>query len=168
MTKQNRFGGEVHGRRDRLIQEERHDTYRAHGKLPEPTRCPECGAVFQKGRWTWAEAPPSANEDTCPACRRIQDAYPAGFLTIAGSFFQGHRDEIVNLVRNEEKKENAEHPLKRIMDMKDTDDGVLVTTTDPHLARSIGEALSRAYEGDCDYQYTDDDRMLRVVWKRDY
>lgn len=167
MTRQNRFGGEVQGRRDRIIQEESHDTYRARRKLPEPTRCVQCGAVFQKGRWTWAKAPSEANEDTCPACRRIQDAYPAGFVTIAGSFFQEHREEITNLVRNEEKKENAEHPMKRIMDVKDTEDGVLVTTTDAHLARSIGEALARAYEGSCDYQYNQDDSMLRVVWKRD-
>ena len=72
----------------------------------------------------------------------------------------------MNLVRNEAKKESEEHPLKRIMDVQDTDDGVLVTTTDSHLARSIGERIARAYEGELDYQYTSDD-MLRVLWKRD-
>ena len=96
----------------------------------------------------------------------MRDAYPAGYVTLSGSFLETHRDEIVNLVRNEAKKESGEHPLKRIMDMKDTDEGMLVTTTDSHLARSIGERIARAYEGELDYQYTEDD-MLRVVWKRD-
>ena len=72
----------------------------------------------------------------------------------------------MNLVRKETKKETEEHPLKRIMDVKDTDDGMLVTTTDSHLARSIGESLARAYQGELNYQYTQDD-MLRVLWKRD-
>ncbi len=96
----------------------------------------------------------------------MRDAYPAGYVTLSGSFLGTHRDEIVNLVRNEEKKETEEHPLKRIMDMKETDEGLLVTTTDSHLARSIGEAIARAYGGEVDYQYTEDD-MLRVMWKRD-
>ena len=26
-----------------------HDSYKAKGKLPDPTRCPECGAVYQRG-----------------------------------------------------------------------------------------------------------------------
>jgi NMD protein affecting ribosome stability and mRNA decay len=167
VTKQNQFGGKTNPRRDRLIQEERHDTYRAREKPPEPTRCPDCRAVFRDGRWTWTgEDLTDSHERTCPACQRIRDAYPAGYVTLSGSFLGTHRDEIENLISNEEKKETEEHPLKRIMDVKGTDEGLLVTTTDSHLARSIGEAVARAYAGKLDYHYTEDD-MLRVVWKRD-
>jgi len=167
VTKQNRFGGKTQSRGDRLIQEEVHDTYRSREKLPEPTACPDCGAAFERGRWTWAlETPSHANKKSCPACQRMRDDYPAGYVTLSGSFLETHRDEIVNLMRNEAKKESEEHPLKRIMKVKDVDDGILVTTTDSHLARSIGESLARAYEGELDYQYTDDE-LLRVSWKRD-
>ena len=167
MTKQNRFGGKTRSRQDRLIREEVHDTYRTKEKLPEPTQCPDCGAVFERGRWTWAvEGVADSHKTTCPACRRMRDAYPAGYVTLSGSFLGAHRDEIVNLVKNEAKKEAEEHPLKRIMEIKDTDDGLLVTTTDSHLARSIGDSLARAYQGELDYQYTEDD-MLRVQWNRD-
>jgi NMD protein affecting ribosome stability and mRNA decay len=167
VTKQNRFGGKTQARRDRLIQEEVHDTYREREKLPEPTQCPDCGAVYKSGRWTWAADDESeTHEKTCPACQRISDGYPAGYVTLSGSFLETHEREIVNLVRNEAKKESEEHPLKRIMAVKDTDDGILVTTTDAHLARSIGESLARAYEGELDYQHTDDE-LLRVTWKRD-
>lgn len=167
MTKQNRFGGKTQVRRDRLVQEEIHDTYRARGKPPEPTQCPFCGAVFKDGRWSWAvEGLAESNKKTCPACQRVRDAYPAGYVTLSGSFLDTHRDEIMNLIRNAVKKESEEHPLKRIMDVKDIEGGMVVTTTDSHLARSIGVCIERAYEGELDYQHTEDD-MLRVFWKRD-
>jgi hypothetical protein len=43
-------------RRDRLIREHVHDPYKTRLKLPEPTVCPQCGAVFNEGRWHWAPA----------------------------------------------------------------------------------------------------------------
>lgn len=166
MTKQNRFGGKTQARQDRLIREERHDTYRATEKLPEPTQCPDCGAVFERGRWNWAVAGRTdSHKTTCPACRRIRDGYPAGYVTLTGSFLETHRDEILHLIKNEAQKQSKEHPLKRIMDIQDKDDGMLVTTTDSHLARSIGESLSHAYQGELDYHYTVDE-MLRVKWTR--
>ena len=44
-------------RRDRLLKELDHDPYHAKMKLEGPTVCTECGAVFQKGRWAWGDAP---------------------------------------------------------------------------------------------------------------
>jgi hypothetical protein len=38
-------------RRDRLIHEHVHDPYKTRLQLPEPTVCPQCGAVFHEGRW---------------------------------------------------------------------------------------------------------------------
>ena len=81
-----------------------------------------------------------------------------------GDFLQSHRDEIMNLVHNEEKRERTDHPLKRIMDVEEKGDEVLVTTTDIHLARSIGDALHHAYQGKLDYHYNDEQNLLRVEW----
>ena len=38
--------------------------------------------------------------------------------------------------------------------------------TEAHLVRVMGEALHNAYQGKLDYQYTDEDSMLRVTWTR--
>lgn len=154
------------GRHDRMIQELVHDPYKSKRKLAEPTACPNCGAVFQQGRWTWNERATNAEEAICPACHRIHDRVPAGFLTLAGEFLIQHKDEILNLVRNLEQREKAQHPLKRIMSIEDQGQDVLITFTDPHLARGVGEAVQHAYAGELDFEYTEEDNMLRVNWTR--
>ena len=153
-------------RREQLFQELVHDSYKSGHKLREPTRCPECGAVFHKGRWMWGTAPTGAHEEKCPACHRIHDEFPAGYVILKGKFFREHREQILELVKNHEAKEKAEHPLQRIMAVKDTGEGTLVTTTDTHLARDIAEALHDAYKGDLDYHYNKDENLLRASWTR--
>ncbi len=153
-------------RKDRRVQGPTDDTYRSRGKLPEPTVCPTCGAVYHDGRWTWAERPAGAHEETCPACHRTHDRYPAGFVTVSGPFFETHREEIVSLARNEESAAKAEHPLRRIMAIEEHPDRLVITTTDTHLPRGIGEALSRAYHGTLDLKYAEDQRLVRVAWAR--
>jgi hypothetical protein len=38
----------------------------------------------------------------CPACRRTDDHYPAGILTISGAFAAAHDEEIRSLARHVE------------------------------------------------------------------
>ena len=52
------------------------------------------------------------------------------------------------------------------MAIRDGDDEILVTTTNQELARSIGQAVQRAYEGELDFSYTEETWFLRVVWTR--
>ncbi len=153
-------------RRDRLIKEQVRDTHKAKGKPREPALCPECGVVFHKGRWQWLEAPAGAHASLCPACQRGHDRNPGGYLTLSGEFFREHREEILHVARNIEVHEKAEHPLRRIMDIEDQADGVLITTTAMELARAIGDAVHHAYKGELDYRYTDEANILRVAWKR--
>lgn len=152
--------------KDHRVQGPTDDAYRSRGKLPDPTVCPTCGAVYHEGRWTWAERPAEAHQDTCPACHRTHDRYPAGFVTVSGPFLGTHHDEILNVARNEEKTAKAEHPLRRIMAIEEHPDRLVITTTDTHLPRRIGEALSHAYHGTLDLKYADEDQLIRVNWTR--
>ena len=150
------------GRHDRLLRELDHDPYHSKLKLKEPTVCPECGAVFTRGRWSWQDAPDGAHEHLCSACQRIHDKVPAAFLSLKGEFFIAHRDEIMHLIHNYEEREKKDHPLKRIMGSEEHKGELLMSFTDAHLARGIGEAIHHAYQGEIDYQYTKEDIMLRV------
>jgi len=153
-------------RHDQLRPERVHDTYQLRGKLHEPTVCAECGAVFHQGRWQWLARPAGAHEATCPACQRIRDRFPAGFVVIGGPYFTTNRDELMKLLRNHADKEKAEHPLARIIASEDTADGVLVTTTDIHLARDLGTALHHAHQGELEFHYNEGENLLRVHWQR--
>jgi hypothetical protein len=148
-----------------LEKESVHDTYKLRGKLPEPTVCPQCGAVFHKGRWTWAARPAGAHEEACPACHRIRDHCPAGMIHLTGPGFDARKEEILRLVRNQEAEAKREHPLSRILSIDEDQGGTVVTTTDTHLPRRIGAALRRAHHGDLDLNYGQDPRLIRMTWK---
>jgi hypothetical protein len=138
-------------------------------KLPEMASCPGCRASYREGRWTWEAAPVGCYEHVCPACERIAKDYPAGVLEVAGAFARAHREELIHLVRNVEKRESAEHPLKRIMLVEDDERGFSVSVTDEKLARSCGRALEQAYEGDLlePPSTSDVENLVRVRWTRD-
>lgn len=153
---------------DRMLKEETQDTYMARSKPVEPTVCTGCGVVFSGGRWQWQPSPPDgAREALCPACQRIRDKVPAGYLMLGGEFFTEHRDEIMNLVQNKVEEQKAQHPMKRIMSIdEEKDGGVAITFTDMHLPRGVGQAIARAYEGDLDIHYAAEPGHLRVYWQR--
>jgi len=142
------------------------DSYRSKAKLAEPTVCRKCGASYQEGRWTWHSAPPGSREDTCPACLRIEDNFPGGYLTLKGEFVATHRDEVLAIVHAREAHEKAEHPLQRIMAIADDEGGLVVTTTDPHLARNIAQALGSAFKGTVKLDYSKGENLLRATWQR--
>jgi hypothetical protein len=144
------------------------DTYKATSKMAEPTRCPGCGAVYHSGRWQWMEIPPKdPHEHLCTACQRIADKYPAGILTLKGPFVHKHKTEILNVVKHQEEAEKGEHPLNRIMAIEEPEaERMVITTTDIHLPRRIGEAVHRAFHGDLKFHYDEGNYFIRIDWER--
>ncbi len=154
-------------RRDRLIKERIHDPYHTRHKPTDGTRCDSCDLVFQGGAWRRDGAATTGQSATCPACRRIQDRLPAGEVTLSGAFLGTHRDEILNLAHNAAQREGENHPLHRIMDIEEQGKAMVITTTDIHLPRLIGQSLQRAYSGSLDIAYGDESYSIRVAWSRE-
>ena len=153
-------------RREQLLVGFEKDPYKPRGKAAGPMRCTGCSAVFHRGRWTWRATPRLAAPGLCPACRRLREGLAAGFVRLRGPFVRQHQEEVLSCVRRCEDAEKREHPLQRIMRIEAGGDGVLVTTTDPHLARRIGDALRDAYKGELRCRYSKGERLVRVTWER--
>ena len=155
-------------RRDRLIQERIHDPYFVSDKYSDQTVCPRCGVAYRGGVFEWPLATSQdAPRTLCPACRRIKDNYAGGEIVLEGAFLAEHSDEIVNTVRNTDKSEKAQRPLERIMGIVIAGNRIEVKTTYEHLARRIGEAVHSAFKGELKLRYSDDEKFIRVHWRRD-
>jgi hypothetical protein len=153
-------------RREQRMKPVRDDSYRAEAKMPDPATCPDCDSTYIKGRWTWGAAPSGAARHTCPACQRIADRVPAGFLTLTGPFFAAHRADVLALVTARAARAREEHPLQRLMGVEDVAGGVEITTTDAILARALATAVHKAYKGDLDLRPTGGENIARAIWTR--
>jgi len=153
-------------RHEQRMKPARQDSYHDELKHTDPATCTRCRATYLRGRWTWESAPADAERTLCPACQRIEDDFPAGYVTIKGAFLAEHRDEIINLVMARAEHARQKHPLQRIIGMQDVSRGVLVTTTDAHLARGIGVALRDAFKGELDLAFSKDENLVRATWSR--
>lgn len=155
-------------RKDRLLHERVHDPYKLSGKPLEPSVCPVCRAVFKHGRWQWSEFwPQDAHQETCQACQRIRDHYPAGFLTLSGAFLKTHREGLFNLVRHQELCERTRHPLHRILSVEERPNQIVVTTTDIHLPKRLARAIQSAYKGRLTLHYDQGGCFVRANWIAD-
>jgi hypothetical protein len=150
----------------RVLDDARHDPYQPAGKYSEPTNCPSCGAIFREGRWQWGAVAPHSHLVTCPACRRIKDRLPAGTLTLEGPYVQAHGVELLNIASHQAELERKEHPLHRIIRIDQVEARIVITTTDLHLPRRIGEAVKRAHDGVLDIAFGNDEYVVRVRWSR--
>ena len=156
----------IYKRKDKMLKQKRNDAYSLKAKISEPSYCEHCKSVFINGRWTWKAVQGGEQKTICPACRRIADHYPAGIIELKGSFFFDNQNEILNLIHNVSNQEKKERALERIMQTRQEADRTIVTTTGVHIARRIGEALSRSYKGKYTFQYADGDKQIRVYWQR--
>ncbi len=149
------------------------DPYLPKGSGGEIAVCARCHAIYQRRHWFFDEelftrsaAAAATRQVTCPACQKIDDNYPEGEVVLRGDFLGTHRDEIMNLVSNEEERAKGLNPLERIVRIMDSNGSVTITTTNEKLAQRIGRALQKAYQGEVSYRWSEDTKYLRVDWVR--
>lgn len=144
-----------------------HDAYFHIGKPAAPAVCMDCHAVFQHGHWAWAKPPAGAADVLCPACQRVREQQPGGYLTLDAALTARERDDMVRLLRNTEHRESVDHAMERIMEVTTGEDTMLVTTTSPHLAQTLATAVERAFGGQAAYSFSRNEHLLRVLWQRE-
>lgn len=150
------------------------DPYASLKSLKEPTICPVCSAIYHKKRWQFNNkmfATLKRNgkffTKVCPADKKIEDNYPMGIVTLSGGFLSEHQEDIMNLIKAEEKRAMQKNPLEKIMSINKKGGSICVQTTSEHLALRLGRKLSRTYKGTHDYEMGSKDKYITVTWARD-
>lgn len=133
-------------------------------------QCTGCGAFYHRRHWTLA-APPGFIKPLhphpvyCPACKKTKDRYPAGELRMVG-LAGTERVAALRLIRNEEERAQEKNPLERIMALTSADGSWRVETTTEKLAQRLGRALKKARGGTVRYQWSHNNKYVRVEWKK--
>jgi hypothetical protein len=151
------------------------DPYTPRKAAPSTGVCPVCRAIRNGHRWFFDDRTAAAlmkrrdgvDLHRCPACRKIADGFPFGLVTLEGAFLAFHHDEILRLVRNEERRAMGVNPMARIMSMRESGGRMEFETTDEKLAQRIGREIHKACRGEVEYTWSDDVKLLRVRWMRD-
>jgi len=154
-------------RTERAARKPVHTPYQGSHKPPEHSLCPECNAVFQSGRWQWADASSDPQAVVCPACSRIRDDDPAGVVALTGSFLSAHREDILALISQMGEEAKSHDALHRIMRVEEGPASMVVTTTDIHTPRRIGDVLQRTYGGKLESSFDEEDSFLHIIWNRE-
>jgi hypothetical protein len=152
--------------------------HRGPGARSEPAKCSTCGAVYADRRWTLAGTPQKKKGKhkrwhpqtitLCPACKKKREGLAAGFVYVSGDFLPAHRDEIEHLFGEEARRAAVDNPLARIMKLETDESGQLVvSTTTEHLAQRLGHALEKAFQGEVRYDFSHENKLARVYWRRD-
>ena len=149
---------------------------RGRDDLPGIEVCKNCGNVHMNDRWyRHDKAPEEASapdaprfEVICPGCKQVNDRNPGGILTLSGKFLVEHREEIMNLIRHEEDKATGVNPLEKVMEItEESEDTVIITTTNEFLVQRFGKSVNSAYKGEFELKFGGNDVPVRVNWHRD-
>jgi len=145
-------------------------------KAPKgPRVCERCGATYENRRWTLTP-PPAAGLRTvaapattvCPACHMMAEGQFGGEVRLAGAFVARHGDEIERLLQNEADRAAEDNPTGRIAEWRRmAPDRLTLTTTTEHLAKRLGQALHKAFDGLVHYEFSHENKFAHVTWTRE-
>jgi NMD protein affecting ribosome stability and mRNA decay len=150
------------------------DPYREQLPPRLTARCSQCGAIYRHKRWQLPDTISlSPREWTrllsvlCPGCRKMRDRYANGVVTLRWPKQEAARRVILNLIKHQEEWGRMGNPLERIISLETKGDRLTVSTTNERLAQRIGRALERAFHGKVAYQWSRENKLLRVQWAQE-
>ena len=141
--------------------------------LADVSICKDCNAVYHNKKWfldaklyEQKKKLKDINWVICPACKKTKENVPNGVVTLKGDFLKEHKQEILNLIHNEDERSKNYNPLKRIMKINEKKGEIEILTTSAKLAQRIGSILFKAYSGEVEYKKHDNAKFMRVEWRR--
>lgn len=136
--------------------------------------CTSCGAFYHHKRWYMNDTQlqkAGGNSEilkvTCPACQMVHDGTPAAVVTLSGGYLKKHKNSIMDAIRNTEERSRQKNPLGRIIEIKQEQDEISITTTEDKLAQKLGREIHKAHSGDLRYRWGRAENSVRVYWNRD-
>lgn len=149
------------------------DSYLPRGAQGKIAVCESCRAVYRNKRWYVETARGEASQAgatkiVCPACLKMRDDFPGGIVNLKGAYVLMHKKDILRLVKNEEERARGFNPLERVMSIRENGHGgIVISTTNEKLAQRLGRAIKKAFHGEVVYQWSHDNKLARVEWKRE-
>ncbi len=151
------------------------DPYLPRGASQRISVCKGCHSVYKSKRW-YADPDifdaalkiPDTITIVCPACLKIRDNFPGGIVTLRGDYVPSHKQELMNLIKNEEARAHGFNPLERVISVTENGQGsVVISTTNEKLAQRLGRAVKKAFHGEVTYRWSHDNKLARVDWVRE-
>lgn len=149
------------------------DPYKSEEGLEAKIVCKECHSISSNHRWYQDTKDyqellhhPKTHFELCPACLKTKEHQPGGILKLSGDFMMSHKEEILNLMKNEAQKAQYDNPMERIMEIEEEPGILKISTTNEKLTQRLGRALHKAMGGVVDYKWSDGTKLLRVNWYR--
>lgn len=143
--------------------------YQKSAKYPSNTWCPQCNLFYQEGVWKQGD-PKKRNarfEKLCPACLQVREGRIGGIIECSGAFAERHRQELLARIRNVEKQSQEERPLERIIRMKQSRNGIEISTTTEHLLARIAKSIHKVFGGELELKYAPEDKFATAHWHRE-
>lgn len=100
----------------------------------------------------------------CAGCDRVRRGRIDGVLTLSG-LAEAYRDELSHLVRNIAVEAWLDDPVHRILGSCAEEDEIILETTSPWLAETLGKAIRRRFGGNLDVRWSPGADFARLHWQ---
>jgi len=140
------------------------------GRLPEPSGCERCGAIFSRRVWRQGRRVTAAllekvHWTTCPACEQTSRATGLGRVVLRGAYVATHEGAVRRRIANVAARAAYTQSQRRVSSIEWRDDALEVLTTSQKLAHRIVRELEKAFGGRVTYAWSDDGSLF-ATWRR--
>jgi hypothetical protein len=137
--------------------------------VPGVVYCPRCQSISKQKRWfldaelyAKLERDPSARATLCPTCLQIDNQQYDGEVILRGAKVMQQKQEVLNLLRNEEMRMRESNPLVRLASIEERDEEIYVLAINPNFAQRLGKAVQSAIGGELEIQNLPGESFSRV------